>query len=54
MDLVINSIGNPTSILIERIFWLCLGGFLVVTLMTSVLKGLKESKNKTKSFQEKN
>ena len=54
MDQVINSIGNPTSILIERIFWLCLGGFLLASMITSVLKGLNESKNKAKSFKEKN
>tara|TARA_B100000700_G_scaffold102501_1_gene115610 strand:- start:1212 stop:1424 length:213 start_codon:yes stop_codon:yes gene_type:complete len=47
MEQVTNAIGNPTTLLIERIFWLGLGGFLGLALVTSVLRGLKESKRKT-------
>jgi len=46
MEQVSNAIGNPTALLAERIFWLALGGFLGLALITSVLRGLKESKNK--------
>ena len=44
MEHVTNEIGNPTALLIERIFWLGLGGFLGLTLITSLLRGLKEKK----------
>ena len=46
MEQVTYAIGNPTSLLIEKIFWLGLGGFLGLAIITSVLRGLKESKNK--------
>ena len=46
MEQIINSIGNPTALLVERIFWLGLGGFLTLALITSLLRGFKESKNK--------
>ena len=48
MEQTTNAIGNTTALLIERIFWLGLGAFLVLTLITSFLRGLKERKNKTK------
>ena len=41
-------IGIPTALLVERIFWLGLGGFLSLALITSFLRGLKESNYKTK------
>ena len=40
-------IGNPTALLVERVFWLGLGGFLGLALITSFLRGIKERKNKT-------
>ena len=46
MEQLSNAIGNPTTLLIERIFWLALGGFLGLALITSVLRGYKESKNR--------
>ena len=45
MEHVTEAIGNPMSLLIERVFWLGIGGFLVVSIITSVLRGLNESKN---------
>ena len=48
MEQVTEAIGNPTALMIERIFWLGLGGFLGLALLTSFLRGLKEIKYKTK------
>ena len=47
MEQVTEAIGNPTALLIERIFWLGLGAFLGLAIITSSLRGLKEGKNKT-------
>ncbi len=47
MEQVTEAIGNPTALLIERIFWLGLGAFLGLAIITSFLRGLKETKNKT-------
>ena len=47
MDHVTSAVGNPTALLVERIFWLGLGAFLGLAIITSLLRGLKESKNKT-------
>tara|TARA_Y100001968_G_scaffold28931_1_gene22377 strand:+ start:69 stop:242 length:174 start_codon:yes stop_codon:yes gene_type:complete len=38
------AIGNTTALLIERMFWLGLGAFLGLTLITSFLRGVKERK----------
>ena len=46
MEQVTDAIGNPTALLVERIFWLGLGAFLGLAIITSLLRGLKESKNK--------
>ena len=46
MEQVTDAIGNPTALLVERIFWLGLGGFLALAIITSLLRGFKESKNK--------
>ena len=46
MEQITNAIGNPTSLLVERIFWLGLGGFLALAIITSLLRGFKESKDK--------
>tara|TARA_Y100001968_G_C19291378_1_gene684384 strand:+ start:256 stop:459 length:204 start_codon:yes stop_codon:yes gene_type:complete len=42
------AIGNPTTLLIERIFWLMLGGFLGLALLTSFLRNSKDSKSKAR------
>ena len=47
MEQVTDVIGNPAALLVERIFWLGLGAFLVLAIMTSLIRGLKEGKNKT-------
>ena len=46
MEQVTNAIGNPTTLLIERFFWLAMGGFLGLAIITSLLRGFKESKKK--------
>ncbi len=48
MEQTTDAIGNSTALIIERIFWLGLGAFLGLTLITSILRGLKERKNKIK------
>ena len=48
MEQATYAIGNPTTLLLERVFWLGLGGFLGLALVTSFVRGLKESKNKSK------
>ena len=48
MEQVTDAIGNPTALLVERIFWLGLGAFFGLAVITSLLKGLKEGKNKMK------
>ena len=48
MEQVTDAIGNPTAILVERIFWLGLGAFLGLAIITSLIRGLKEGKHKTK------
>ncbi len=47
MEQVTDSIGNPTALLLERFFWLGLGGFFGLAIITSFLRGIKERKNKT-------
>ena len=47
MEQVTYAIGNPTSLLVERIFWLGLGGFFGLAIITSFLRGLKERENIT-------
>jgi len=42
MEQVTDVIGNPTSLLIERIFWLVIGGFFGLALITSIIRGLLE------------
>ena len=53
MEQVTYAIGNPATLLIERIFWLGLGGFLGLAIITSLIRGLKETKNKTKPHSKK-
>ena len=47
MEQVTDVIGNPTALLAERIFWLGLGAFLGLAIINSLIRGLKEGKNKT-------
>ena len=47
MDQESDSFGIHTALLVERIFWLGLGAFLGLAIITSLLRGLKEGKNKT-------
>ncbi len=53
MELVSDSVGNTTALLIERIFWLGIGVFLGLAILTSLLRGLKEGKSKTKAVKQK-
>ena len=46
MEQVTDAIGNPTALLVERIFWLGLGAFLGLAIITSLARGLKEEQNK--------
>tara|TARA_Y100001968_G_scaffold95731_1_gene85913 strand:+ start:230 stop:430 length:201 start_codon:yes stop_codon:yes gene_type:complete len=50
MEHAINPIGHPIALLVERIFWLGLGAFLGLAIITSLLKGLKERKKKLHQF----
>ncbi len=47
MEQITDAVGNPTAILVERIFWLGLGAFFGLAIITSFLRGLKERKNKS-------
>ena len=46
MEQVIDAIGNPIALLIERFFWLGLGGFFGFALISSFIRGLKQEKKK--------
>ena len=46
MNQLTDAIGNPTALLVERIFWFGLGVFFGLALITSLLRGLKERKSK--------
>ena len=49
MAQVAEAIGNPTALIIERIFWLSLGVFLGLAIITSLIRELIQKKNKTKT-----
>ena len=49
MEQLTDVVGNPTALLIERIFWLCIGGFLGLALITSLLRGSNKSYYNTKT-----
>ncbi len=40
--------GNPITLLIERVFWLSLGGFFGLAFITSVIRTIKERNKKEK------
>ena len=46
-------VGNPTALLIERIFWLVLGAFLGVAIISSLIRGLNENKNDINQVSQK-
>ena len=48
MEPVTNLVGNPLALIIERIFWVILGGFFGVTLITSIMRTIKENENEEK------
>ena len=53
MEQITEAVGNPTALLIERFFWLSLGVLLGVAIITSLIRGLNESNNKTKPTSSK-
>tara|TARA_B100000700_G_C14425023_1_gene569889 strand:+ start:202 stop:417 length:216 start_codon:yes stop_codon:yes gene_type:complete len=54
MEQVTDAIGNPITLLLERMFWLGLGGFLGLALITSLLRTQSNKSNKkTKPFSTK-
>ena len=50
MEQTTYAIGNPSTLLLERLFWLGIGGFLGLALVTSFIRALKEKATKTKTF----
>ena len=46
MEQVTYTIGNPTVLLIERIFWLGIGGFFGLAIITSLIRGANKSNTK--------
>ena len=44
MEQFTEPIGNPTTLLLERIFWLGIGGFFGLALISSLMKGFKQNK----------
>tara|TARA_B100000214_G_C23724352_1_gene515796 strand:- start:87 stop:284 length:198 start_codon:yes stop_codon:yes gene_type:complete len=42
MEQITDVIGNPTLLLVERIFWLGLGAFLGLAILTSFLRESKK------------
>ena len=49
MEQATDVLGNPIALLIERIFWLGLGGFLGLAIIFSISRSFNESKNKTET-----
>ena len=47
MEQVTDAVANQTALLVERIFWLGLGAFFGLAIVTSFLRGLKERTKKT-------
>ena len=54
MEAVTDSVGNPLTLLIERFFWLGLGGFFGLAVITSVIRTIKEKQNKETVVTPKN
>tara|TARA_Y100001968_G_C18849660_1_gene477497 strand:+ start:328 stop:489 length:162 start_codon:yes stop_codon:yes gene_type:complete len=51
MEQINNVIGNPTTLIIERLFWLALGGFLGVAIITSLVRGLNDDSGEKAASQ---
>ena len=47
MEQVTDAVANQTALLVERVFWLGLGAFFGLAIVTSLLRGLKERTKKT-------
>ena len=47
MEQVTDAVANQTALLVERIFWLGLGAFFGLAIITSLLRGIKEKTKKT-------
>ena len=48
METATDLVGNPLTLLIERIFWLILGGLFGLAFITSIIRTIKEKRNKSK------
>ncbi len=46
------AVGFPAILLLERFFWLGLGGFLGLAIITSVIRGQKENNDKNNFVSE--
>ena len=53
MEQITDVVGNPTALLIERIFWMGIGGFLGIAIISSLIRGLNEKTIKTKNIYPK-
>ena len=53
MEQLNDAVGNPTALLIERFFWLGIGGFLGLAIITSLIRGLNESNKNSNSVTPK-
>tara|TARA_Y100001968_G_scaffold241959_1_gene225534 strand:+ start:245 stop:445 length:201 start_codon:yes stop_codon:yes gene_type:complete len=53
MEQASNLVGNPIALLIERIFWLGLGLFLVGTIFKAFIGSINKGKSKESSMEAK-
>ena len=53
MEQLNDAVGNPITLLIERFFWLGLGGFLGLAIITSLIRGLNENNKNSNSVTPK-
>tara|TARA_Y100001968_G_scaffold294238_1_gene300671 strand:+ start:1019 stop:1219 length:201 start_codon:yes stop_codon:yes gene_type:complete len=53
MEQATNSVGNPVTLLIERIFWLGLGCFLGATILRTFIQGLNQDNEKQQKMNKK-
>ena len=54
MEQLTDGVSYPTAILIERFFWLGLGGFLGLAIISSLIRGLSEKKKTISPTELKN
>ena len=50
MEQLNDAVGYPTALLLERFFWLGLGGFLGLAIITSLIRSLNEVKSNPNSL----